>query len=335
MAHTRKISRILIEVMAMLVLAFGITFVIHDHYLQGIVLNAILFSIVALGLQLIMGYAGQISLGQAAFVGLGAYTSVLLTKAGISFWVALPIAGFIAGLGGFLMSPIVRLAGAYFAMASLAFNISMSAVFSNWDSVTNATKGIVDIPFPTLGPITISSSGDFLTLSIIVIWLQWRCYKNISDAGFGRVLRSIGDNETATVAAGVNATAYKMKVIFVGCFMAGVAGAIMGHYKGIVSPEPFTIWQSIYFALMLVIGGLGSLRGAIIGAFTLTIASEYIAAYAAQHRMLFYGIIMLLFMLFLPGGLDGILKKIIATFKPKVTKLFRLNQRKIRRHDHI
>jgi branched-chain amino acid transport system permease protein len=320
MAPKRRVGRILIELAAMLLLAFGINFVIHEPYLKGIILNAILFSIVALGLQLIMGYAGQISLGQAAFVGIGAYTSVLMTKAGISFWLALPVAGLVAGLGGFLMSPIVRLAGVYFAMASLAFNISMSAVFSNWDAVTNATKGIIDIPFPTLGPITLSSSGDFLTLSIIVIWLQWRVYKNISDAGFGRVLRAIGDNEKATIAAGVNTTVYKMKVIFVGCFMAGVAGAIIGHYKGIVSPEPFTIWQSIYFALMLVIGGLGSLRGAVIGAFALTIASEYIAAYAAQHRMLVYGIIMLLFMLFLPGGLEGILKKIQSVVTSKFAK---------------
>ena len=111
MTHTRKVTRILIEIGAMLLLAFGINFVIQEPYLQGIVLNGILFSIVALGLQLIMGYAGQISLGQAAFVGLGAYTSVLMTKAGISFWLALPVAGFVAGLGGVLMSPIVRLAG--------------------------------------------------------------------------------------------------------------------------------------------------------------------------------------------------------------------------------
>jgi branched-chain amino acid transport system permease protein len=310
-----KRLKILFEVIGMFCLAFAITFLISDHYWQGILVNAVLFSIVALGLQLIMGYAGQISLGQAAFVGIGAYTSVLLTKAGFSFWLALPAAGLAAGLGGFIMSPIVRLEGPYFAMASLAFNIAISTVFSNWDSVTNATKGIIDIPFPTLGPITISSSGDFLTLSILIIWLEWRLFKNISNSGFGRVLRSIGDNEKATIAAGINTTAYKMKVIFLGCFMAGVAGAVTGHYKGIVSPEPFTIWQSIFFALMLVIGGLGSLRGALMGAFALTIASEYIGAYAAQHRMLCYGIIMLLFMLFFPGGLDGILKRGISFLK--------------------
>lgn len=320
MAYKGKVVKIVFEMVLMLALAFGITFIVRDSYTQGLILNAVLFSIVALGLQLIMGYAGQISLGQAAFMGLGAYTSVIMTKAGISFWLALPAAGFIAGLGGFLMSPIVRLEGPYFAMASLAFNLSLSAVFSNWDSVTNATKGIIDIPLPTLGPITISSSGDFLTLSILVIWVQWRLYNNISNAGFGRVLRSIGDNATATIACGVNITRYKMNVIFVGCFMAGVAGAIMGHYKGIVSPEPFTIWQSIYFAVMLIMGGLGSLRGAVIGAFVLTFASEYIGAYAAQHRMLFYGIIMLLFMLFLPGGIDGILQKILAFFQSKLKK---------------
>jgi len=323
MAYKFSAAKRLVEVVVMLGVAFGISYLIPDRYLQGILLNAILFSIVALGLQLIMGYAGQISLGQAAFIGIGAYTSVLLTKAGISFWLALPIAGFAAGLGGFLMSPIVRLKGPYFAMASLAFNIAMSNVFSNWDQVTNATKGVIDIPFPTLGSITLSSSGDFLTLSIIVIWLEWRIFENISKSGFGRVLRSIGDNETATLASGVNSTVYKMKVIFVGCFMAGVAGAITGHYKGIVSPEPFTIWQSIFFALMLVIGGLGSLRGAVVGAFALTFASEYIAAYAAQNRMLFYGIIMLLFMLFLPSGLEGIIRKIISLLTPKTSKALR------------
>ena len=93
--------------------------------------------------------------------------------------------------------------------------------------------------------------------------MEWRLFKNISNSGFGRVLRSIGENERATTAAGINTTAYKMNVIFLGCFMAGVAGAITGHYKGIVSPEPFTIWQSIFFALMLIIGGHRSLRGAI------------------------------------------------------------------------
>jgi branched-chain amino acid transport system permease protein len=174
-----------------------------------------------------------------------------------------------------------------------------------------------------LGSITLKSSSDFLVLTIIVIWIEWRVFRNISNSGFGRVLKAIGDNETATLASGVNTTVYKMKVIFVGCFMAGVAGAITGHYKGIVSPEPFTIWQSIFFALMLVVGGLGSLRGAIIGAFVLTFASEYIAAYAAQNRMLFYGLIMLLFMIFLPDGLEGVLERFTKAVTPKISKNFR------------
>ena len=149
MTVSTKKARTLFEIIGMLCLAFGINYVISDHYWQGLLVNAVLFSIVALGLQLIMGYAGQISLGQAAFVGIGAYTSVLLTRAGVSFWLALPAAGLAAGLGGFMMSPIVRLQGPYFAMASLAFNMAISTVFQNWDSVTNATKGIIDIPFPT------------------------------------------------------------------------------------------------------------------------------------------------------------------------------------------
>ncbi len=309
MANISKTLRVPLELAAMLIVAFGINFIVREPHWQSLILNSLIFAMVALGLQLIMGYAGQISLGQAAFVGIGAYTAAIMTKAGISFWLALPAAGVMAGLGGLMMSPIVRLKGAYFAMASLAFNIALSVVFSNWDAVTRATKGIIDIPFPTLGPITISSTGDFLTLTIILVWLQWRLFQNISATGFGKILRAIGDNETAALAAGINTTLCKMKIIFVGCLAAGIAGAVMGHYKGIVSPEPFNIWQSIFFALMLVIGGLGSLRGAMLGAFAVYLGSEYIAAYAAQHRMLVYGIFMLLFMLFLPTGLDGIIKK--------------------------
>jgi branched-chain amino acid transport system permease protein len=303
-----------VEFLVIVAIAFGVRYLITDRYVQGLFVNALLFSIAALGLQLIMGYAGQISLGQAAFVGVGAYTSVLLTKAGVSFWLALPVGGLVAGLAGFLMSPIVKLRGVYFAMASLAFNIAMYVVFVNWDEVTNATKGIIDIPPPRLGPIRIQAASDFMTLAIFILWVQWRCFKNITESGFGRTLRAIRDNQTATIAAGIHVTAYKMKVIFVGCFVAGIVGAIIGHYKGIVSPEQFNIWESITLALMLVVGGLGSLRGAIIGAFFVTIGSEYIGAYAAQHRMLIYGIMMLLFILFLPQGIDGLLKKLTGRF---------------------
>ena len=123
------------------------------------------------------------------------------------------------------------------------------------------------------------------------------------------------DNETAATAAGINVNTAKMKVIFIGCFVAGIAGAMMGHYKGIVSPESYNWGESITLALMLLIGGLGSLRGAVIGAFFVTIGSEYIGAYAAQHRMLIYGIMMLLFMLFLPDGIDGLLQMVLNRFR--------------------
>jgi branched-chain amino acid transport system permease protein len=307
-----KLRWTVLEGIAIVLIAFGTRYVISDPYFQGIIVNALLLSVAALGLQLIMGYAGQISLGQAAFMGVGAYTSVLMTKAGISFWVALPAAGIAAGLAGFLMSPIVKLKGVYFAMASLAFNIAIYVVFVNWDQVTNATKGIIDIPYPKIGPIVIESASDFIPLAVFALWVQWKCFKNITDSGFGRTLRAIRDNETATTAAGIHVLTYKMKVVFVGCLVAGVAGAIMAHFKGIVSPESFNFGESITLALMLVIGGLGSLRGAIIGAFMMTFASEYIGAYAAQHRMLIYGIIMMLFILFLPEGLDGLFRRVIG-----------------------
>jgi branched-chain amino acid transport system permease protein len=154
-----------------------------------------------------------------------------------------------------------------------------------------------------------------MALSIFTLWAEWKCFKNITESGFGRTLRAVRDNETAATAAGIHVNAAKMKVIFVGCLVAGIAGAMMGHYKGIVSPESYNFGESITLALMLLVGGLGSLRGAVIGAFFVTIGSEYIGAYAAQNRMLIYGIMMLLFMLFLPQGIDGLLRMVVGRFR--------------------
>jgi len=308
-------ARKLLEFLAVVVIALGTRYVITDRYIQGIVVNALLLSVAVLGLQLIMGYAGQISFAQAGFMGMGAYASVLLTKSGLSFWLALPVAGLAAGLGGFLMSPIIRLKGVYFAMASLAFSIAIYVVFVNWGPVTNGTKGIIDIPYPKLGPVIIDSATSFMTLAIFTLWIEWKCFRNITESGFGRTLRAVRDNETAATAAGIQVNAAKMKVIFVGCFVAGIAGAMMGHYKGIVSPESYNFGESITLALMVLVGGLGSLRGAVIGAFFVTIGSEYIGAYAAQHRMLIYGIMMLLFMLFLPDGIDGLVRMVVGCFR--------------------
>lgn len=308
----------LLSLLLIIVISSVFPVIISSVYLQGIAVNILVYSIIALGLQLMMGYSGQISLGQAAFLGVGAYVSAILLKAGIPFWFVLPIAGLAAGVMGFIMSPIVRLKGVYFAVATLAFNVVLSNVFNSWDSVTNGVHGIMGIPKPALGEFSLQSPYHFFVLSLVILLICKLVSSQIVNSGYGRSLLSIKDNDIAALASGINVTGHKMQVIFVGSFFAGLAGAVMATYRGFVSPEPFAMSQSFFIVSMLVVGGIEHPFGPIAGAIAMTIVSEYISLFAGAHRVLVYGLILLFFVMFLPKGLMGIFEWIII----KVKKLF-------------
>lgn len=302
-----------------LVGAIAVLVFIDNPYIQSLINYSLINVILALSLQLIVGFAGQLSLGHAAFFGVGAYTSAILTtRLGLPFSLGLVAAAVVSGLAGLVMSPVVRTRGVYFSLATLAFGIIVQLVFVNWVSLTRGTMGIPGIPSRLFGNHEIQGPQGFFILLFLVTWAQYYAFSALIASRFGRALKAIRENEIAAQAVGINVVLYKIKAIVIGSAFAGVAGSAMAHFNGFVSPEPFTWWKSIVLVIMIVVGGLGSFPGAVIGAFALTFLSEYFRSYA-EYSMLIYGLLIVIFMIFLPGGVVGV-RKSRFSYKPALPK---------------
>ncbi len=280
-------------------------FLIGDHFFVFFLTTFFIFAMLALGLQLIIGYSGVISLGHAAFFGIGAYTSSILAKSlGIPFALALPLAGVLAALGGLLMSPIIRLRDVYFAMASFAFGIVVSEVFNQWKPVTGGHDGLSIIPLAQLGPLVFDSPSRFYYLALGLATAQYLLFRRLLASPFGHALDAMRQNEAGAKAAGLNLTALKVRAIVLGAGTAGVAGSLHAHFNGSVSPQTFLWSQSIALLTMVVVGGLQSLPGVVAATFLLLFLSEYLRD-LVQYKVLINGLVLALFMIFLPRGIAG------------------------------
>lgn len=271
-----------------------------------------IYTIVAVSLGLLMGFAGQISLGHAAFYGVGAYTTaVLSTTYNINPWLALLfsmlIPGIIAFMIGFTMS---RLNGYYLAMATLAFGIIVHVLLVEWKSVTKGASGLYGIPKVELFGYSLTQGLSYyyfvwaFALIIIVISL------NIINSRIGRALRSIHGSEIAASAMGVDAGKYKMQVFIVGAMFSGLAGWLMAHMSYSISPTSFTLDASIIFLAMVVLGGSTSIWGAVVGSLLITligitvkILGEHISFITSDFEHVLYGLILMIVVIFLPKGL--------------------------------
>jgi branched-chain amino acid transport system permease protein len=274
-------------------------------YLTHVVTLALIYSVFALGLQLITGYAGQLSLGQAAFFGVGAYASALLMlRLGLSFWVALPIAAITTSLLGCCLAPITRLRGHYLAVATLGFGEIVHLVLLNWVDLTRGPFGLLNIPPPVLGNVALSTPFQYYYLALVVALCAYLLVVKLtaSSSRFGRGLRAIRVNELAAVAVGVASTRYKLQAFIVSATFAGVAGSLYAHFVGYLNPNEYTLDASILVLLMIVVGGLGRTSGAVLGAFLLVFVAEYLR-FLKEYRMLAYGLSLIACMIFLPGGL--------------------------------
>ncbi len=278
------------------------------------------FSVGMLGLQVITGYCGQISIGHAAFMGIGMYTvGVLQRHFGLSFWVCLPLAGLVPMLIGMLFGlPALRIKGLYLAFATLAAHFVIVYVISNWRSVTNGTDGIwMKRPGPLWG---INFAADrnyyFLVLSITILMIYLAT--NLTRTKLGRALVAVRDNDIAAEVMGINIAHTKILAFGIGCFFAGIAGALGGAYYEYVNIEWFGLDDSIWFLGFLVVGGFGSIFGAIAGAAVWKIMDELstlvtplaetflggAAFYAsAAFSLVFYSLIIIIFLVFEPRGI--------------------------------
>jgi len=283
----------------------------NSYYLNVLVFVGI-YSLITIGLSLLMGYTGQISLGHAAFFGLGAYTSgVLSTKFGVSPWLALLAAIFVTGGIAFLIgAPALKLKGHYLAMATLAFGYIVFIVFNQASSLTGGPSGFGQIPRFRLGNFLLRSDVHYYylvwTLVIVVLLVSL----NIIHSRVGRALRSIHEGELTANIMGVNTAKYKIQVFVLSAVYASLAGSLYAHFITFLNPTPFGFHFSIVLVAMVAVGGMASVWGAMIGAALLTILPEYLRAFH-DYDILIYGSILLVIMVFLPKGLfAGILSLI-------------------------
>ncbi|MCC8438296.1 branched-chain amino acid ABC transporter permease [Brevibacillus sp. M2.1A] len=284
-------------------------FVMPDEYYRSVGIIIGLQAIVTIGLCLVMGLAGQISLGQAAFWGIGAYTSaVLTTKYGLPPFIGLIAAAIVPGLFAFILGrAIAGLQGYYLAMATLAFGYIVQIGITEWEPVTGGANGMISIPQMTF------FGGSELSMYFL-IWGVVTCVLlfslNLLNSRVGRAFRAIHKSEIAATSMGIDVRKFKLNAFVVSGMFAGISGGLYAHYMGILDPQPFGLHESIKFLTMVVIGGMTSIWGALIGTIligfiseALVLLSEVVPGLQGDVDTIVFGAILVLFIMFMPEGL--------------------------------
>ncbi len=258
----------------------------------------------AVALNLLLGFAGQISLGQAAFYGLGAYLSgVLTTTHGWNPWAALGTAAVAVGLLAFVIGfPILKLKGHYLAMATLGFGIIVYIVFNEYIDVTGGPSGFSGIPGMQLGSLHFDSDLKSYYLTWSAALLVMLLAVNLSQSRIGRALRAIHDSEVAARVLGVNARLLKVQVFTCSAVISCVAGSLYAHTVTFISPSTFGFHFSVELLTMVIIGGLGSIYGSCLGAALLTLLPEFLRTFQ-DYDIIVFGSLLIVMTMFLPGGL--------------------------------
>jgi len=303
--------------------------VVKSEYLW-ITMQIIIAVIGAVGLNILTGFTGQISLGQGAFLGVGAYTSAYITaKMGLPFWVGVPAAGVVTAMAGMIFGvPSLRLKGLYLAIATLASQFILEWVFLRWEPVTGGSYGIV-VPRPSIGGYVFDTDRSFYYIVLIIAAVMVLFAANLMRTRTGRAFMAVRDHYISAEIMGINLFKYRILSFAVSSFYAGVAGALYGHSLRYVSSEQFNIGVSITYLAMIIIGGLGSILGSIYGAVfmmllpklltvvTTNLSASFpgIAEVAIALEQGVFGAIIILFLVFEPDGLAHRWKMIKAYWK--------------------
>lgn len=283
------------------------------EYLLHILIIAGIYIILTLSLNLIVGYTGLPALGHAAFSCVGAYVSSLLAlNLGFSPWIGVLIGPLVAILFGIVIGyPSLRLKGDYLALATFGFGVIVYSVAKNWVSLTRGPMGLPGIPrFSILG-FSFDPLWSYLLLVCIFVLITIFVLRRVVESPFGRVLRSIREDEIASEALGKDTAKYKLIVFMIGAFFAGIAGSLYAHYITFIDPSSFTVMESITILLMVIFGGMGSIPGSIVGATVLVVFPELLrflgmpSSIEAPTRQMIYGLLLIVLMIKRPQGLLG------------------------------
>lgn len=304
-------------------LAFAATVLLAPLFFRGgYLLNVLVFvgihTMLAVALNLLLGFAGQISLGHAAFFGLGAYLSGILTSTyALNPWLAMGVVAFSVGGLAFLVGfPILKLKGHYLAMATLGLGIIAYIVFNEAIELTGGPSGLSGIPSLTMGRVTFD--GDmknyYLIWSFTLVTVLLSV--NLAYSRIGRALRAIHDSEVAARVMGVNARLMKVQIFALSAFISAVAGSLYAHTMTFISPTSFGFNFSVELVTMVIIGGLGSIYGSFLGAALLTLLPEFLRAFQ-DYDIIIYGLLLVVMTMFMPGGLVRAIPALIAAVLPK------------------
>jgi branched-chain amino acid transport system permease protein len=269
-----------------------------------------------LGLNILTGCCGQISIGHAGFMAVGGYTSAILcAKLGLPFWVALPCAALAAGTAGLIFGlPSLKIKGFYLIMATIAAQFIIIWTIIQLRSITGGPDGL-SVPKPAIGGIILSSKASYFYLVMAISCLATVLAQNIVRTRAGRAFVAIRDNDLAAEVMGVSLWSYKLQAFFIGCVYAGVAGALLVHYFSFASTDEFPFMDSVWYLGMLIVGGMGSTAGAIFGAVALKLLDELVTMVgpilsaavapqaAASLALISHGLIIIIFLIFEPRGL--------------------------------
>jgi branched-chain amino acid transport system permease protein len=283
---------------------------ILDNYQMDVLTMAGLYVVLALGLNIVVGFAGLLDLGYAAFYAVGAYSYALLsTHFSVSFWLALPLGAFFAGCFGFILGVItLRLKGDYLAIVTLGFIQILHLVLNNWDSLTHGPRGILGIPHPQIGSLVFNRPVYYYYLVLVIAVAALMFIRRINDSRIGRAWAAIREDEIAAEAMGLNTTRLKILAFVMGSAWAGVGGTFFAGKIGFISPESFTFFESILILSMVVMGGIGSIPGVILGAVILILLPEALRGFS-DYRMLLFGAAMILMMVVRPQGMIGNMRR--------------------------
>jgi branched-chain amino acid transport system permease protein len=263
-------------------------------------------AVVAIGLNLLSGYTNQLSFGHAGFLAIGAYTAALLTihAPGLPVVLTLAAAGALTAVVGLAFGiPCLRLSGLYLAMATLAFGFVITEVILNLDGLTRGADGL-RVPVARLGGWALASDAARYYLAAVVATLLTVAAWNLASTRTGRALLAVRESEIAAQASGVPVDRYKTIAFGVSAFYTGVAGGLFAFVVGFLSPDAFDVFLSVDFVVMIILGGLGSVPGSIVGAAVVTLLHDSLAAFQ-NYRPLIFGVILVVCMLFMPGGITS------------------------------
>jgi len=287
---------------AMLTLPLWLASPYHLH----VVIMAGIFTILALSLNLLLGYTGQLSLGHAGFFGIGAYTSALLALHWEwPFWLALPSAALTAGLAGYGIGRLaLKVRGAYFVLVTISFAGVISLISINWMELTNGPLGLPGVPAPELPGLSFRTKGAYYYLVLAAAGLSYLVCHRVVRSRLGRAFVALRENEPLAESVGVDPTRTLVAAAVLSAAMAGVAGSLYAHYTRFVSPEVFLFSYTVTMVIMVVAGGKGTLLGPVVGAILFTALPEALReAMAWQWQMVAYGLLLVALVFFLPRGI--------------------------------